>query len=160
MREYFAAVVGGVLIALNLALGPFLHRWRTRWNATTDELKEPLPGDEIVQKPTWTYTHAIRILPRVPLSGRGSSRSARAAVVSTAMRSSRISLAATSTMCGNSATGSSSFGPETRSECTPTDSGRACRFLTQDVPSFLAARLTATAHRPHGASICIRLTMV
>jgi hypothetical protein len=62
MRKYFDAVVGGVLIAINLALGPFLHRWRTRWNATKDEVKEPLPGDDIVKAPTWTYTHAITIL--------------------------------------------------------------------------------------------------
>lgn len=62
MRKYFDAVVGGVLIAINLALGPLFHRWRTRWNATRDEVKEPLPGDEIVKAPTWTYTHAITIL--------------------------------------------------------------------------------------------------
>ena len=62
MRKYLAAVAGGVLIALNIALGPLLHRWRTRWNATTDELKERLPGDEIIRSPTWTYTHAITIL--------------------------------------------------------------------------------------------------
>jgi hypothetical protein len=62
MRKYLDAVVGGALIALNVALGPLLHRWRTRWNATTDEVKERLPGDEIVQSPTWTYTHAITIL--------------------------------------------------------------------------------------------------
>jgi hypothetical protein len=62
MRKYLDAVVGGVLIAVNLALGPLLHRSRTRWNATTEEVKEPLPGDEIVHAPTWTYTHAITIL--------------------------------------------------------------------------------------------------
>ena len=62
MRKYFDAVAGGILIALNLALGPLLHQWRKRWNATPDEVKEPLPGDEIVQTPTWTYTHTIRIL--------------------------------------------------------------------------------------------------
>ena len=62
MRNYLDAVVGGLLIALNLALGPILHRWRTRWHATKDEVKEPLPGDEIVKAPTWTYTHAITIL--------------------------------------------------------------------------------------------------
>ncbi len=62
MRKYLDAVVGGVLIAFNLALGPLLHRWRTRWNATADEVKEPLPGDDIIKAPTWTYTHAIRIL--------------------------------------------------------------------------------------------------
>jgi hypothetical protein len=62
MKKYLDAVVGGLLIALNLALGPLLHRWRTRWHATTDEVKEPLSGDEIVKAPTWTYTHAIKIL--------------------------------------------------------------------------------------------------
>ena len=61
MRKYLDAVVGGVLIALNIALGPLLHRWRTRWNTTADEVKELLPGDEIVQSPMWTYTHAITI---------------------------------------------------------------------------------------------------
>jgi hypothetical protein len=62
MRKYLDAGAGGVLIALNLALGPLLHRWRTRWHATPDEVKEPLPGDELVKAPTWTYTHAVRIL--------------------------------------------------------------------------------------------------
>ena len=62
MKKYLDAVVGGLLIALNVALGPLLHRWRTRWHATTDEVKERLPGDEIVRAPTWTYTHAITIL--------------------------------------------------------------------------------------------------
>jgi hypothetical protein len=62
MKRYFDALVGGFLIALNVALGPLLHRWRTRWNATVDEVNESLPGDEIVKAPTWTYTHAIRIL--------------------------------------------------------------------------------------------------
>jgi hypothetical protein len=61
MRKYLDAVGGGVLIALNLALGPLLHRWRTRWHATRDEIKEALPGDDIVKTPTWTYTHAITI---------------------------------------------------------------------------------------------------
>ena len=61
MNRYFDALVGGFLIALILAVGPLLHRWRTRWNATADEVKESLPGDEIVKAPTWTYTHAIRI---------------------------------------------------------------------------------------------------
>ena len=62
MRKYLDAVGGGVLIAINLALGPLLHRWRTRWHATRDEVKERLPGDDIVKAPTWTYTHAITIL--------------------------------------------------------------------------------------------------
>ncbi|MET0163575.1 MAG: hypothetical protein ABW318_01050 [Vicinamibacterales bacterium] len=62
MKKYLDAVVGGGLIAINLALGPLLHRWRTQWNATTDEVKGPLPGDDIVKAPTWTYTHAITIL--------------------------------------------------------------------------------------------------
>jgi hypothetical protein len=66
MNRHFDALVGGFLIALNLAVGPLLHRWRTRWNATADEVKESLPGDEIVKAPTWTYTHAIRSWRRAP----------------------------------------------------------------------------------------------
>jgi hypothetical protein len=62
MKKYLEAVTGAALIGLNVALGPFLHRWRTRWNATKDEIDEGLPGDEFVRGPTWTYTHAITIL--------------------------------------------------------------------------------------------------
>jgi hypothetical protein len=51
MRKYLDAVVGGSLIALNVAFGPLLHRWRTRWNATADEVEEQLPGDAAPWKP-------------------------------------------------------------------------------------------------------------
>lgn len=62
MRKRIDAVVGSVLIAIHLALGPLLHRWRTKWGATDDEAAASLPGDELVRSPTWKYTHAITIV--------------------------------------------------------------------------------------------------
>lgn len=62
MKKYLDAATGAVLIGLNVAFGPLLHRWRTRWHATKDEIQGSLPGDELVKAPTWTYTHAITIL--------------------------------------------------------------------------------------------------
>lgn len=59
MRKRIDAVVGSVLTAMHLALGPLLHRWRTKWGATDDEAAASLPGDELVRSPTWKYTHAI-----------------------------------------------------------------------------------------------------
>jgi hypothetical protein len=43
------------------AFAPLLHRWRTRWGATSDEIARRLPGDEIVSVPTWSYNHAITV---------------------------------------------------------------------------------------------------
>lgn len=48
-------------IAVHIALGPALHHWRTRWGATEAELALTLPGDELVPRPDWCYTHAITI---------------------------------------------------------------------------------------------------
>jgi hypothetical protein len=48
-------------MAVHIALGPLLHRWRTRWGATAAEVALALPGDEIVPRPDWSYTHAITI---------------------------------------------------------------------------------------------------
>jgi hypothetical protein len=62
MRTRLDALVASVLIAIHLAFGPVLHRWRTRWGATADEAGDSLPGDELVPTPTWKYTHAITIV--------------------------------------------------------------------------------------------------
>jgi hypothetical protein len=55
------AASGALQIALQIALGPMLHRWRTRWGATEAELFRPLPGDDVVARPDWSYTHAITV---------------------------------------------------------------------------------------------------
>lgn len=53
------AVIGG---AGALAAYVFLIRpWHLKWGATEEELKMPLPGDELVKHPKLNATHAITI---------------------------------------------------------------------------------------------------
>jgi len=52
---------GTLLIGANLILWPLLRRWRLRWGATEDEIRQTLPGDEWVPQPKWSYTQAITI---------------------------------------------------------------------------------------------------
>lgn len=61
MRRFAAAASGAALMAVHLAFGPILHRWRTRWGATSFEVRQHLPGDDLVPSPTWSYNHAITI---------------------------------------------------------------------------------------------------
>ncbi|AHG92601.1 hypothetical protein J421_5066 (plasmid) [Gemmatirosa kalamazoonensis] len=61
IRKLAESLWGAVQIATQLALGPVLHRWRTRWGATDAEAHRPLPGDDLVSRPDWDYTHAITI---------------------------------------------------------------------------------------------------
>jgi len=53
------AVIGGVgaLAAYVLLIRP----WHLKWGATEEELKMPLPGDELVKHPKLNATHAITI---------------------------------------------------------------------------------------------------
>lgn len=37
------------------------HRWNVTWGASSQESTEPLPGDELVDKPWWSATRAITI---------------------------------------------------------------------------------------------------
>src|SRR5215207_10405172 len=61
MRRILDSIWGAIQIAFHLALGPVLHRWRTRWGATPEEIRRPLLGDVLVSSPDWSYTHAITI---------------------------------------------------------------------------------------------------
>ena len=61
IRDTLDAMWGATQIAFHLALGPVLHRWRTRWGATDAELHRPLPGDDLVPRPDWSYTHAVTV---------------------------------------------------------------------------------------------------
>ena len=160
MRRYFDALVGGFLIALNLALGPFLHRWRTRWNATTDEVKEPLPGDEIINTPMWTYTHAIRILaPRAAVwpwlvqIGQG-----RGGFFSYDVLENLVGCDIHTVLELRNELQQLRAGDRVRMHANGFGPGGDSR--PEGVLSFLAARPTATARKPHGASICTRLKMV
>jgi hypothetical protein len=61
VRSLLESLWGAAQIAFHIVTGPLLHRRRTRWGATADELRLPLPGDELVPNPDWSYTHAIGI---------------------------------------------------------------------------------------------------
>ena len=61
IRETLDALGAASQIAFHVALGPVLHRWRTHWGATDAEVYRPLPGDDLVPRPDWSYTHAITI---------------------------------------------------------------------------------------------------
>jgi hypothetical protein len=61
IREILDALWGATQIAFHVALGPVLHRWRTRWGATDAEVNRPLPGDDLVPRPDWSYTHAVTV---------------------------------------------------------------------------------------------------
>src|SRR5918994_2327372 len=66
MRKVVESVWAALQIAFHMALGPVLHGWRTHWGATDDEVGRPMPGDDLVQAPAWSYNHAIAI--RAPRS--------------------------------------------------------------------------------------------
>ena len=90
MKKLRESLWGALQIALHVVLGPVLHRRRTRWGATEEEIARKLPGDELVPHPVWGYDHAITI--DAPRScGRGSSSSDRAAEASTPTKVSRTS---------------------------------------------------------------------
>ena len=52
-----AAAGAGALAAYVLGVRP----WHIRWGATDEELSEKLPGDELVEHPNVSATHAITI---------------------------------------------------------------------------------------------------
>jgi hypothetical protein len=60
-RVTYDLVVGGGRLVLTLLLAPVLRRSYNRHGATDDELRRPLPGDELVARPKLGYTRAITI---------------------------------------------------------------------------------------------------
>lgn len=57
-------VVEGVLGAIDITLDlltPFLRGVRSHWGLTAEEAAEPWPGDDVVPRPRWSWTHAITI---------------------------------------------------------------------------------------------------
>jgi hypothetical protein len=61
MNKVIESLGAAFQIAFHLAFGPFLHRRRTRWGTTDEEIARHLPGDDLVPVPTWAYNHAITI---------------------------------------------------------------------------------------------------
>jgi hypothetical protein len=47
--------------ALAVAYPTIIRRWMLRWGATTEELREPLPGDALVPRPAVSSTRAITV---------------------------------------------------------------------------------------------------
>jgi hypothetical protein len=56
-----AALEGAALIVWNLVATPFVGRRRRRWGTVGTEADDPLPGDEFVSEPKWSYTLGIAV---------------------------------------------------------------------------------------------------
>ncbi len=56
-----AALEGAALIVWNLVATPFIGRKRLRWGTVGTEATDPLPGDEHVPEPKWSYTLGVDI---------------------------------------------------------------------------------------------------
>ncbi len=52
------AVLGGIAFG---SLLRFYRPWHSRWGATDDEVMLPMPGDELIENPTFDVTRAITI---------------------------------------------------------------------------------------------------
>jgi hypothetical protein len=60
--------LGAKMVGVAMALGAasaayllFIRPWQLRWGATDEELERPMPGDEIVTRPTFNATRAVTI---------------------------------------------------------------------------------------------------
>ncbi len=56
-----AALEGAGLIAWHLVATPFVGRKRLHWGTRETEATDPLPGDELVPNPKWSYTLGIDV---------------------------------------------------------------------------------------------------
>ena len=57
-------MVGAAMAAVVVATAAYLlyiRPWQLRWGATDEELERPMPGDEIVRRPTFNATRALTI---------------------------------------------------------------------------------------------------
>ena len=55
------ALEGAALIAWHMIATPFIGRNRLRWGTVGSEAAGPLPGDELVPHPKWSYTLGVAI---------------------------------------------------------------------------------------------------
>ncbi len=62
MGRFARTVAVAALGAGGAALYLKLYRpWQVRWGASDDEVARPLPGDELVARPTWNATRAVTV---------------------------------------------------------------------------------------------------
>jgi hypothetical protein len=54
-------VVGAAAIAGTVLLSPLIRRWYRRWGAADDELRQAIPGDELVPHPKSQITMAVAV---------------------------------------------------------------------------------------------------
>lgn len=55
------ALEAATLIVVNLVATPFIRNRRQRWGTLGTEPSDPLPGDELVPEPRWSYTLGVSI---------------------------------------------------------------------------------------------------
>jgi hypothetical protein len=60
-REIADTAEALVLMAAAAASTPFVGSRRRRWGATAEEAAGPMPGDELIPEPKWSYTYGITI---------------------------------------------------------------------------------------------------
>jgi hypothetical protein len=55
---------GAGLVALSIAGGYLgvIRPWQTRWGATDEEILRSMPGDQLVDRPTFNATRAITVV--------------------------------------------------------------------------------------------------
>jgi hypothetical protein len=56
-----AALEGAGLVAWNLVATPFVGERRRRWGTQGSEATDPLPGDDLVPDPKWSYTLGVDV---------------------------------------------------------------------------------------------------
>jgi hypothetical protein len=60
LRDLASGVAGAALMLVHLAT-PFLRSARKHWGLTEEEAERPLPGDQLVPEPLWSWTHGVEI---------------------------------------------------------------------------------------------------
>ncbi len=56
-----AALEGAAIFVWNLIATPFIGQQRRRWGTVGTETSDPLPGDDLVPDPKWSYTLGVTV---------------------------------------------------------------------------------------------------
>lgn len=60
-RKYLIAAIAVAVEAVLFIYSRFVRPWQLRWGSTAEEYARPMPGDDIVENPTFNATRAITI---------------------------------------------------------------------------------------------------